>query len=126
MARNFHDLEVWKLAYNLALDLYRITENFPKNEEVNLIQQIRRASVSIPLNIAEGCSRFSKRAFLQFLSYSYGSCRELEVLLMLSKDLAYVNNEEFKLLYEKLDKLSRKLFTFMTSINKEKFFNWFK
>jgi len=126
MARNFHNLEIWKISYILALDLYKVTENFPEGEKVNLIQQIRRACVSIPLNIVEGCSRFSKKAFLQFISYSYGSCRELEVLLMLSKDLNYITLDEYKILNEKLDMLSRKIYTFMASINKEKFFDWFK
>jgi len=126
MARNFKELDIWKLSYSLTLDFYRLSEKFPEHELNNLTSQIRRASTSIPLNIAEGCSRYSKKAFLQFLSYAYGSCKELDVLLMLSRDLKYVKNEEYKDLYEKLDKLMRKLFVFMNKVEKEKWFDWFK
>ncbi len=125
MARDFKELEVWRLSYNLVLDIYKIINKLPEYEKDNLTLQIRRAVVSIPINIAEGCSRFSKKAFLQFLSYSYGSLKELYVLIMLCKDLKYINVEEYKILYEKLDKLSRKLFVFMTSVEKENWFDWF-
>jgi len=126
MAKNYKELEVWKLSYNLALKFYKITENFPEHENDNLISQIRRASTSIPLNIAEGCTRRTKNSFLQFLTYAYGSIKELEVLLELSKDLGYINNKDYEELKEDLDKISRKMFRFMSFVNKEKFFEWFK
>ena len=125
MARNFKTLEIWRLGYNLTLDFYKLTEEFPENERDNLTSQIRRASSSVPLNIAEGCSRQTKKAFLQFLMYAYGSCRELEVLLMLSRDLNYISNEIYDDVNEKLDKLSRKLFVFQRKVEKEKFYDWF-
>ena len=126
MARNYKELEIWKLSYNLALKFYKITNKFPEHELTNLTSQIRRASSSVPLNIAEGCSRRTKNSFLQFLTYAYGSLRELQVLLELIKDLNYINSEEYKELLEDLDKTSRKMFNFMKFVKKEKFFNWFK
>ena len=126
MARNYNELEIWKLSYDLALKFYKITNKFPEHESDNLISQIRRASTSVPLNIAEGCSRRTKMSFLQFLTYAYGSLKELSVLLLLSRDLGYINNDEYDEINEDLDKTSRKMFKFMSFVEREKFFNWFK
>ena len=126
MARNYKNLEVWKLSYDLTLDFYKITEKFPEHEMNNIISQIRRASSSVPLNIAEGCSRHSKKAFLQFLMYAYGSARELQVLLMLSKDLKYIELNEYEIMEKKLDRLSGKLFLFLRNVEDSKFYDWFK
>jgi len=126
MAKNPKELEIWKLSYNLALDFYKITDKFPKEESNNLTSQIRRAAVSMPVNIAEGCSRQTKRSFMQFLQYSYGSGKELNVLLMFAKDRGYINAEEYKELFFRLEVLMKKLFNFMKFVNREKFFSWFK
>jgi len=63
---------------------------------------------------------------LQFLSYAYGSCRELEVLILLSKDLNYINIDEFNLLNDKINYLGAMIFSFMTKVEKETWLNWFK
>ncbi len=126
MARDYKKLDVFRLGYLLTLKLYKLTENFPEHERQNLFSQIRRASTSIPLNIAEGSSRFTKKGYLQFLGYAYGSIRELQVLLDLSKDLKYVSFENHLDCYEDIDKLSRKLFMFIKKVEKDEFFNWFK
>ncbi|HIH18270.1 MAG TPA: four helix bundle protein [Nanoarchaeota archaeon] len=125
MANNFRNLEIWKEGYQLAVDLYRLTEGFPK-ENNSLISQIRRAAISIPLNIAEGCSRFSKNAFLNFLSYSYGSLLELEVLMHLSKDLNYMSEEEHEEFIKRIEVLSKMVYTFMYRVEKQRWLNWFK
>ena len=124
MARNFKDLEVFRLSYDLVLDVYKIVDKI--EGEKDFVSQVKRAVVSVPLNIAEGCSRFSKRAFLQFLSYSYGSLRELEVLFMLCKDLRFIKEEEYLEIEEKRDRVSKKLFLFMKKVEKDKWFDWFK
>ena len=125
MANNFRNLEIWKEGYQLAVDLYRLTEGFPK-ENNSLISQIRRAAISIPLNIAEGCSRFSKNAFLNFLSYSYGSLLELEVLMHLSKDLNYMSEEEHEEFIKRIEVLTKMVYTFMYRVEKQRWLNWFK
>jgi len=124
MARNFKDLEVFRLSYDLVLDVYKIVDKI--EGEKDFVSQVKRAVVSVPLNIAEGCSRFSKKGFLQFLSYSYGSLRELEVLFMLGMDLKFVKEEEYLEIEEKRDKVSKKLFLFMKKVEKDKWFDWFK
>ena len=126
MVRNYKDLEVYQISYNLTILLYKLTDKFPGHESNNLISQIRRASTSIPVNIAEGTGRYTKKSYLQFLGYSYGSARELQVLLSLSKDLGYFSKEDYEIVNEELDKLSRKLFVFIMKVEKERFFNWFK
>ena len=126
MARDFRKLEVWRLGYGLVLEFYKLIEKFPDSEKDNLISQIRRASTSIPLNIAEGCSRQSKKSFLQFFIYAYGSCKELDVLLMLSRDLKYISNESYEDMNERLDKLTRKLFLFLKYVLDSKFYDFYK
>jgi len=106
-------------------------DKFPEKEQDNIISQMRRAVTSIPLNIAEGSVKKSYRAFLQFLTYAYGSAKELEVLVSMSKDLAYITKMEYDLLFDKLDRLMAKLFGFMKNIesrfeNKKKFFTNFE
>ena len=126
MAKNPKELDIWKLSYDLTLDFYKITDKFPKDEAGNLTSQIRRAATSMPCNIAEGCSRQTKRSFMQYLQYSYGSGKELDVLLMLARDRKYITNEEYKEIFFKLELLMKKLFKFMKFVNREKFFSWFK
>ena len=120
--RNFYNLEICNISYALVLKIYKITEKFPKEETNNITSQIKRAAISIPLNIAEGSTRFTKRAYLQFLNYSYGSSREVEVLLLLCRDLNYITQEEFKLLFEEIDKLSKKLYKFINVVDKSTFY----
>lgn len=80
----------------LTLDIYRVTENFPKNEIYALTSQVRRAAYSIPMNIAEGCGRKSEAEFCQFLNVSSGSASELEYQLLLAHDLGYLEKESFE------------------------------
>lgn len=88
-ARSFKDLIVWQKSYQLVLEIYKPTERFPKQETYGLIQQIRRAAVSIPSNISEGYGRQYNKEYRQFLSMAYGSLCELETQYLLSVDLSY-------------------------------------
>jgi four helix bundle protein len=90
------DLEVWKESMILAKSTYNATNNFPKSEMFGLTSQIRRSAVSIPSNIAEGAARNSDKEFIQFLYISLGSLAELETQLLLSEDIGYLNNFEYK------------------------------
>ena len=91
---SFKDLVVWQKAYRLVLAIYNETKNFPKIEIYAMSQQMRRAAVSIPSNIAEGYGRQHKAEYNQFLSISYGSLCELETQYLLSIDLGYANKNE--------------------------------
>lgn len=84
---SYKDLEVWRLAMSLVKDRYRITKAFPADERFGMISQVRRASVSIPANIAEGYGRDQTGNFIQFLRIAHGSTRELETLFLLCIDL---------------------------------------
>ena len=116
MPLDYRKLYVYDLAHKFVLDIYKATERFPESEQRNLTSQLRRAVVSIPLNIAEGSSRRSKKEFLNFLNYSFGSGKEIEVLLLLSKDLGFLTSAEFDELSKDLDQLMSKLFLFIRSL----------
>jgi four helix bundle protein len=85
--QNFHDLKVWVKAHALVLALYKATESFPAHERYGITSQMRRAAVSIPANIAEGCVRSSDADFGRFLHMAMGSASELEYLVLLAYDL---------------------------------------
>ena len=92
--KSFKELIVWQKAYKLVLEVYKATKDFPRYEIYGLIQQMRRAAISIPSNIAEGYGRKHKREYIQFLSVAFGSLLELETQYLLSKDLGYMNQTE--------------------------------
>lgn len=92
----YKSLIVWQKAYELTLLAYKLTKEFPREELYGLVSQIRRSSSSIPVNIAEGYSRISKKEYLQFLSIARGSCAELETLILMVKDLNYVSIKDYQ------------------------------
>jgi len=92
--RSFKDLIVWRKSYELVLEIYKITKNFPKDEIYGLTQQMRRAAVSIPSNISEGYGRQYNKEYRQFLAMAYGSLCELETQYLLSVDLNYIKRNE--------------------------------
>ena len=90
---DYKELIVWRRAFALVKDVYLITAKFPADERFGLVSQMRRAAISIPSNVAEGCSRRSVREFAQFISHAEGSAAELETQFLLSGDLGYVRGE---------------------------------
>ena len=107
--KSFKKLTVWQRSYNLVLMIYKHTQKFPSSELYGLTSQIRRASVSILANIAEGSERQHKKEFLQFLSIARGSLAEVETYIMLAKDLSYLNEGEFLELEEQRKEVGRLL-----------------
>ncbi|MDR6299695.1 four helix bundle protein [Mesonia maritima] len=91
--RNYKNYLVWKKGHQLTLDIYKLTNNFPKEELFNLVSQMKRSSSSIPTNIAEGCGRKSEKDFTRFLYIAFGSANELEYQLILSIDLGFINQK---------------------------------
>jgi four helix bundle protein len=131
MARLYKNMEIFQLSYALAIDIHKILDKFPEKEKDNIVNQMRRAATSIPLNIAEGSVKKSFKGFLTFLEYAYGSAKELDVLLSMSKDLKYISKKDYDSLFKKLDKLMAKLFGFMKNIEsrfekKKRFFTGYK
>src|SRR3989344_2466197 len=116
---NYKKLEIWNLAYEFVLNVYRAVDTFPRYEENNMTSQLRRAATCLPLNIAEGSGARSPRIFLNYLIFAYRSGREIEALLMLSKALTYLGEKEFEKLSADLDLFIRKLSAYMNYLEND-------
>jgi four helix bundle protein len=104
--RNYKKLSVWLTSHELVLQVYRdIIPGFPESDKYGLTSQIRRAAYSIPCNIAEGSSRNSEKEFAHFLEISLGSAQELEYFLLLTKDLTIIDENDYLIFYEKVNKV---------------------
>ena len=119
MIQSYHDLEVYKRSYRLALEIHQMSSTLPESERYELRSQIRRAAVSIPLNIAEGYGRKDSQAeFKHFLRNSLGSCNEVQVLLDMLKDLSYIREDLYTSKKEEYDILGKQLNKLMQSWRK--------
>ena len=107
---NFKELVVWQKSHAFVLEIYTTTRKFPKEEVFGITNQLRRASVSIEANIAEGAGRSTPNDFMRFIDMSNGSSFEVETLLLLCKDLAYLSEEESEQLLHKLDEIQKMLY----------------
>jgi four helix bundle protein len=92
---NYQNLEVWKLAHQFTIEVYKALKIFPEDEKYNITSQIKRATVSIPTNIAEGYGKHTTSEFIRFCQIAKGSAVEVEYLLLLSKDLGYLEHEKY-------------------------------
>lgn len=120
MAGSFRDLVLWQKAMAFVTDVYRATETFPQREIYGLTNQIRRAAVSIPSNIAEGKGRYSKKGFLQFLLVSRGSLCEVQTQLEIATNLDFLERDRFTLLDDEAREVGRILNGLMKSISSPK------
>ncbi len=109
MIRSYRDLEVWKVAMDLAASCYALTREFPKEETFGMTSQIRRASASVPANIAEGYGRDGTGEYLQFLRIAQGSLKEIETHLLLSARVGLCPDEAVAPVLEVTDRLGRML-----------------
>ncbi len=96
--RDFTDLETWRFARRLRVEVYGICQGFPKNETFGLVSQIRRAAVSVTANIAEGCGRYSYQENIQFCRQSRGSVYELRDHFTTALDAGYITKEQYSVL----------------------------
>lgn len=103
--KGHHKLNVWKRSIDLVTKVYDTTSSFPEEEIYGLSSQIRRASVSIPSNIAEGAERNSNKEFIQFLSFAQGSIAGLETQLIISQNLGYVKEGDG--VFSEMDEISK-------------------
>lgn len=107
--RDYKKYNVWELGHEVTLEIYKLTNTFPKDENFGLTSQMRRASSSIPANIAEGCGRESDAEFKRFLIISQGSASELEYFTILAKDLEYILEKDFRIIHDIVNKVRRSL-----------------
>jgi len=117
--KNFKDLKVWDKAHKLALKVYEITKDFPREEIYGLISQMRRATVSIPTNIAEGCGRNSDAELARFLEIAMGSASELEYLLLLSKELNFLSDKLYTTLKSETTEIKQMLATLIKKVRSD-------
>lgn len=102
MKHNFKNLNIWKLALDLANEVYNLSDQFPKNEEFGLKSQLRRCSVSVASNIAEGSSRSSNKDFNRFLEISLGSLFELQTQIIIASNRNYFDVETLNIIENKI------------------------
>lgn len=94
--RDFRKLEIWENGINIVKYIYQLSQNLPSDEKFGLKSQLTRASVSIPSNIAEGCSRNSEIEFKRFLEVAMGSLFKLDTQLIIAKELSFIDSEELE------------------------------
>ncbi len=116
MPSSFKELRVWQEAMKFAIDIYGATAKFPRHEIYGLSQQLRRASVSVPSNIAEGKGHHSDKEFVNFLMHARGSLLEVQTQLMIAKELQYVEPTESERLLSCAEAIARSLNSLINSI----------
>jgi four helix bundle protein len=112
---NYKNLKIWNLGIEIVDDVFKITNNFPKEEKFGLASQINRASVSIPSNIAEGSSRTDK-SFSHFLDISLGSSFELETQLIIAFKRKYITDNQLKSLENKIAEFQKMTMSFQNKL----------
>jgi four helix bundle protein len=117
MIKSVEELDVYKKAHALTLELYKITRDFPDDEKFGLISQIRRVASSINANLLEGSHRINTKEFRQFVGISRGSAGELKYHLLLSKDLGYVVIETYELLIKEIETITKMLYGLIKSLS---------
>jgi four helix bundle protein len=120
MAQSFRDLKVWQEGMLLAKDIYLMTNEFPKSELYGLTSQMRRCSVSVPANIAEGSGRGSKKDFVQFLHIAQGSLRELETYLLLCEEIGLMTSIAISPLLTQVETVGKMLLGLLRSLETSK------
>jgi four helix bundle protein len=119
MGQHFKDLVVWQKAMEMVTEVYKLTENFPKREVYSLTDQIRRATVSVPSNIAEGQAHHNHREFLHFLRHSAGSLAAVETQLYIAKNLGYVDAPVTDQLLQRVHEVGRILNGLIGSVREQ-------
>lgn len=115
---DYRDLDVWKEGMAIARAIYRDTADFPREELYGITSQMRRASTSIPVNIAEGYGRETTGAFIQFLRIAQGSLKELETLVELSNQLGFLADDRFESMNANMVRLSKMLRSFIRALER--------
>ena len=116
---SFTDLRVWRESIELATEVYELTATFPKHEIYSLTQQMRRASVSVPSNIAEGKGRGSARDFRQFLYQTRGSLLELQTQILIAERLNYASSERSRAVLDHASRVGRSLSGLINAISEK-------
>jgi four helix bundle protein len=119
--QNYKELKVWEKAHSFTLEIYQVTNVFPKEEIYGLTSQMRRAAASIPVNIAEGCGRNSNLELANFLQISLGSSNEIEYDLLLAKDLDYLSEPKYSELNNLIGEIRAMLLSLIQKVRNKPF-----
>jgi len=114
--RDFRKLEIWKNGIELVKQVYQLSNKFPSEEKFGLRSQITRASISVPSNIAEGCSRNSEVEFKRFLEIAIGSLFEIETQLIIAQELEFIEAEDLKGVFNLIQKEGRMINSLINKI----------
>lgn len=118
--KSYRDLDVWQRSMRLAKEIYKVTQRFPADERFGLTNQLRRAAVPVPSNLAEGHARFGAGEFSRLISITMGSVAELETQILLSSDLGYISGATADELLTELDGLGKMLRGLAKSIQRRR------
>jgi len=119
MVRGVKDLEVFKSAHSLVLDIYKLTENFPQEERFGLVPQVRRSAYSIPMNLIEGSNRLNTKEYRRFVGIARGSAGEISYQILLAKDLGYISEEIYSELRNRYEIVIKMLTNLAKSLGKK-------
>lgn len=107
--KNFRNLNVWTKSHQLALNIYNVTKLFPKEELFGITSQIRRAALSIPTNISEGCGRGTDSDFARFIQMALGSACEVEYLLLFCRELDFIQSKDYEIFNNEIIEIKKSL-----------------
>jgi four helix bundle protein len=116
--RSVEDLEVFKMAHRVVLEVYRLTQRFPVEERFGLASQLRRAAASVPANLSEGAARIGSAEFRRFAGIARGSVAEASYHLLLAKDLGYVDSRDYRAIRSDCNKIARMLTRLIRSLSR--------
>lgn len=116
---HWSDLDLWQSSHEFVKNIYKYTSDFPEEEKYGLTSQLRRAAVSLPTNIVEGFSRETTKEYLRFLYHSRGSLEEVRYLLLLSKELNFLNSDKKEKLESFSEDISKMLNGLISSLKKK-------
>jgi len=114
--QSFREVKVWEKAHHLGLHVYRVTAGFPEIEQAGLIRQMRKAAVSLPSKIAEGCGRAGDRELARYLESAKGSANDLEYQVLLAKELGFLPEPEHAVLSEEITEVQKMLYGFIKTV----------
>lgn len=114
---NFEKLEIWQLSKNLTVMIYNATKDFPDSEKFGITNQLRRAAVSIPTNIAEGVNKITEKERSRYLQIAYGSSMEVISLLLISFELNYISSEDLEKYRIIINEISNKINAYNKKLN---------
>ena len=117
MIKNFKNLKIWHRSRAFVKTIYQLTKHFPKEEQFGLISQIKRAAVSVPSNIAEGCGKGTERDLNRFLDNAVGSTCEIETQLYLAYDLEFIDQKVMESTTDEIQQIRRMIIAYQRTLN---------